>query len=113
MTHQFGDVIKEKMILNKFGIVVEESWKLLSKQYPYCRLDEYVIMPNHFHGILVIDPTDVGTSRDLSLQQSARKSKSLSELVGAFKTKSSKEIHLLGNKTFKWELEKNIENMDF
>ena len=53
-------------------------------------------MPNHFHGIITI----VGTGRDLSLQP---KTKSLSELVGAFKTTSSKRIHQLGMPSFQWQ----------
>ncbi len=44
-----------------------------------------------------------GTSRDLSLQPACIKIKSLSELVGAFKTISSKEIHQSGFKDFRWQ----------
>ena len=141
MKHQFGEVEKGKINLNEFGMIVNNCWNWLPEQYGYCRIEEYIIMPNHFHGIIIIDPTDVGTSRDLSLQRTAIKIKPLSELVGSFKTKSSKEIHFKGNKTFKWqrsfydriirnekelyyiqqyikqnpmkwEIEKNIENLD-
>jgi REP element-mobilizing transposase RayT len=103
MIHQFGEVEKGKMILNDFGRILDNLWNWLPEQYGYCRIDEYVIMPNHFHGILIIDPTDVVTSRDLSLQKEEIKIKPLSELIGVFKTKSSKEIHLKGNKSFKWQ----------
>ena len=50
----FGEIINRSMQLNKYGIIVRDTWEWLAKQYPYVRLDEYVIMPNHFHGILWI-----------------------------------------------------------
>jgi REP element-mobilizing transposase RayT len=51
-------------------------------------------MPNHFHGIIIIDP---------SLITSDIKIKSLSELIGAFKTTSSKIIHSTGLEVFCWQ----------
>lgn len=61
MISQFGEIKNEKMVLNEFGNIVDEWWNWLSKQYPYCELDEYVIMPNHFHGIIIINPSLVGS----------------------------------------------------
>jgi putative transposase len=34
--------------------MIEKWWKELEKKYPHIRLDEYIIMPNHFHGIIEI-----------------------------------------------------------
>ena len=100
MKQYFGKVENEKMILNEFGKIVESKLEWLTKQYSYVDIDSYVIMPNHVHAIIILDTVDVGTSRDLSLQI---KIKSLSELVGAFKTVSSKQIHLTGLAEFKWQ----------
>ena len=57
-------------------------------------------MPNHFHGIICIvnnDPVvagrDVGTGRDLSLPKPCKPPKPIPQLIGAFKTTSSKRIH--------------------
>jgi REP element-mobilizing transposase RayT len=102
MEQHFGEVINGRMKLNNRGKIVDVWWSWLSEQYLYCELDEYIIMPNHFHGIIIINSVNVVTSRDLSLRENT-KIKSLSELIGAFKMKSSKEIHLAGNKTFKWQ----------
>ena len=49
----FGDVENGKMILNKYGGVVDLFWNYLSEKYPI-EVDEYIIMPNHFHGIINI-----------------------------------------------------------
>lgn len=90
MIQCFGVVANEKMVLNEYGNIVEQCW---------LELDYYVVMPNHFHGIIILNP--VGTGRDLSLQKTKRKS--VSELMGVFKTTSSKQIHLAGLQSFKWQ----------
>ncbi|NQV12063.1 transposase [Candidatus Uhrbacteria bacterium] len=105
----FGVCIDGFMNRSQAGHIVENQWRWLSR-YPYVRLDQFVVMPNHFHGILVIDPARQEltesltclerTGRDLSLHA---KVKSLSELVGAFKMTSSKRIHELGNRDFAWQ----------
>ena len=61
----FGNIVDGQMILNTYGQIVEQQWTWLQKQYKYVELDEYVIMPNHIHGIVVID-CSVGNGRDHS-----------------------------------------------
>jgi REP element-mobilizing transposase RayT len=101
MNPYFGRIEKAKMILNDFGKIVEERWKALSKKYESVYLDKYVVMPNHFHGIITFD-NNVGTTHELSLQTS-EKIKSLSHYIGEFKMQSSKQIHQNGLKEFKWQ----------
>jgi REP element-mobilizing transposase RayT len=95
----FGEIVNKKMNLNKYGNFVKQQWLWLENQYKYIKLDEFQIMPNHIHGIIIIIPT-VGTGLDLSLQE---KYLSLSNIVGAYKTTSSKLIHNLGLNSFKWQ----------
>jgi hypothetical protein len=51
----FGKVEKGEMILNPYGKIVNECWDDLPEHYAHCSLDSLVIMPNHVHGIIVID----------------------------------------------------------
>ncbi|MFT3753622.1 MAG: hypothetical protein QM800_12360 [Paludibacter sp.] len=44
------------MKLNNAGIMVEKQWLALTNRFPNIVLHEYVVMPNHFHGILEIVP---------------------------------------------------------
>jgi REP element-mobilizing transposase RayT len=106
--HIFGKIEKGIIILNDYGKIVENQWQWLFKQYDYLKMDQYCVMPNHFHGIIWINPAVVvGNGRDRSLRdnndRSLRKIKPIPELIGAFKTTSSKMIHLSGNHNFKWQ----------
>jgi len=60
-THEclFGAVKNGEMRLNKLGETVEDCWIEIPKQYQHVNLDEYIIMPNHIHGIIVICDTDI------------------------------------------------------
>jgi len=100
------------MILNELGAIAEKQWYWLSEQYPYVILHAFIVMPNHIHGIIEINRNIVGTGRvvgtgrDLSLQHDPSqqpKIKSLSELIGAYKTTVSKQIHLSGFLDFQWQ----------
>jgi REP element-mobilizing transposase RayT len=55
------------MILNDYGNIANKIWNEIRNHFPNCIIDEYIIMPNHIHGILIIDHT-VGKA-NLSSQQ--------------------------------------------
>lgn len=101
----FGNISDGVMVLNPAGEIVKEAWLWLAEQYPYVVLGEFCIMPNHFHGILVIDgvgavrATAVGAVREPPLHQNEppQPIKPLGRLIGAFKTVSTKQINLLRN----------------
>ena len=50
-----GRVANGEMILNQYGRIARDYWMGLPNHYPHCKLDEFVIMPNHMHGIIMID----------------------------------------------------------
>ena len=107
-----GAVEDGAMQLNPYGEIVHQQWEWLHRQYAYLTLDACAVMPNHFHAVL-----SVGTGRDLSLGPDRDayvgdgrdrplqpvKIKPVSELIGAFKTTSSKLIHLAGESSFQWQ----------
>ena len=98
----FGKIDGRKVVLNDIGRMAEMKWKWLKEQYMYIELDEFIVMPNHIHGVIHIN--NVGTGRDLSLQiNTMPKFKDLSGMIGAYKTVTSKEIHLFGYKEFSWQ----------
>jgi REP element-mobilizing transposase RayT len=50
----FGEIVNGQMRLNQCGQIVAQTYQWLSQRYPYIYLDEWIVMPNHFHGIMVI-----------------------------------------------------------
>lgn len=50
----FGDVEDGEVILSQRGKVVEQSWQAISEHFPGVIIDNFVVMPNHFHGIIII-----------------------------------------------------------
>lgn len=46
----FGEVVDKKMILNSVGVLAEEYWIEILKQFPYVEFGNFQIMPNHMHG---------------------------------------------------------------
>lgn len=52
----FGEISKTKqMILSEIGKIAEQSWIEIPSHFPFVELDEFVVMPNHIHGIIIIN----------------------------------------------------------
>jgi REP element-mobilizing transposase RayT len=66
-------------------------WKWLAEHFPGVELDEYVIMPDHLHGIVIMNEPRRGGSQTAPTEI---QSKPLGRLIGAFKTTSTKQIDL-------------------
>lgn len=52
--HWFGKIENGIMFPNAFGKIAAKEWQALSERFPQVELKEFVIMPNHMHGILVV-----------------------------------------------------------
>jgi REP element-mobilizing transposase RayT len=50
----FGNVQGDEMVLNNAGEMVQKAWNDLSIKFPGTIIDEFIIMPNHMHGIIFI-----------------------------------------------------------
>ncbi|MDR2938456.1 MAG: hypothetical protein LBU92_05920, partial [Prevotellaceae bacterium] len=59
--HIFGKVVSGKMVLNEYGKIALNEWIKTPNVRPNIQLGEFVIMPNHMHGIIII--TDTTTRR--------------------------------------------------
>ena len=47
----FGEVVNDEMKLNDVGKITQEEWMKTPSIRPEIELDDFVIMPNHMHGI--------------------------------------------------------------
>lgn len=50
----FGDVVHGVMEPNAMGNIVQRCWDAIPEHMPMVELDEFTVMPNHMHGIIVI-----------------------------------------------------------
>ena len=50
----FGEVVDGVMVLNIAGLMIESWWGQIEVKFPTVSVDAYVVMPNHFHGIVML-----------------------------------------------------------
>jgi putative transposase len=82
----FGDISDGEMILNGAGRTAEKCWMDIPTHFPHIELDEFVIMPNHIHGILSITAA-VGAKNfsPLHPKQMHGPSKTIGSVIRGFK----------------------------
>jgi REP element-mobilizing transposase RayT len=116
--HFFGEIINSEMRLSPIGEYAEKFWMEIPNHFPFIELGNFVVMPNHTHGILIINNTDSVISlhcneMDKSLQCNdstgnqyysdiSPKSGSISTIVRSYKSVVSKHARLL-NTEFNWQ----------
>ncbi|MFB6340218.1 transposase [Saccharicrinis sp. FJH62] len=54
----FGDIDHGRMILSETGKIANKLWLEIPEHFSFVKLDEFVIMPDHMHGIIIIDKKD-------------------------------------------------------
>ncbi|MCA6074645.1 transposase [Fulvivirga sedimenti] len=111
--HWFGNVRDGKMKLSEIGKLADQCWLSIPDHFPFVKLGNHVIMPDHVHGIIIIDrPVDIGNpaeAQDLAplvampkkpLLQSNNifgpQSKNLASIIRGYKigvTKNARKIH--------------------
>jgi REP element-mobilizing transposase RayT len=63
--HLLGEVIKEEVQLSHNGEIVKRHWEDIPNHCENVELDEFIIMPNHIHGIIVLTaPTNDTTTKE-------------------------------------------------
>ncbi|TKJ38450.1 transposase [candidate division LCP-89 bacterium B3_LCP] len=97
-----GEVVEGEMHLSEFGKIVKTCWDDLPNHYPHIKLDDFVVMPNHVHGIIVLTDTEINDEINVGagFAEGTLKGKPaptrhhpLSEIIRALKTFSSRRIN--------------------
>jgi hypothetical protein len=112
---RFGKIINGKMILNDLGNIAHNEWQNLINKYPCVELHEFIVTPNHFHGILQIvvgagfarpddhpDDLEINMGQVLVLGRAnpapttspPPKTITLGNIIGYFKYQTTKKINL-------------------
>ena len=101
--HFFGKCKNGVMKLSTSGAIVQGFWYEITKHFPFIILGEFVVMPNHIHGILILDKanyeessnqptTDETPRKDNLFSQISPKSGSVSVIIGSYKSICTKHI---------------------
>ena len=130
--HSFGKIMNDKMQLSPIGVIADIFWHEIKKHAGFIKLGEFVVMPNHVHGILIIDKFPIGLQSDndiatgnspvetghaLSLQTQLQPQnpqtpgqkrfrnqgkQTISSVIGGYKSVVTNHVHRLGY-SFKWQ----------
>lgn len=109
--HYFGEIVDNKMILSNIGVLADVFWYEIKNHTKNVQLGEFVVMPNHIHGILILDNDDlidVETLHAPSLQKNEQmsnispKPNSVSTIIRSYKSAITKHSNRLGFE-FGWQ----------
>lgn len=119
--HYFGEIVDKKMELNETGKLAYQFWIEIPVHFPFIELGNFVVMPNHMHGILIIDknntnvetgqcPVSTNTNPDTNkidktpgqLRFQNQGKNTISSIVGSYKSVVSKHAHKI-HSGFAWQ----------
>ena len=89
----FGEVVNGKIELNQFGHILAEEWEKSETIRQEIELDAFVVMPNHIHGIVIMN-SDVGATGRSPVRSGPTK-RSVGALIAGFKSVITKRINQL------------------
>lgn len=79
----FGKIINEKTNLSMIGRIVQNEWDEIPNRFPNTRMDAFIVMPNHIHGMIIVGATLVVAQNN---RAGTRPAPTLGEIVGSFKS---------------------------
>ncbi len=85
---QFGDITDGAMRVNHFGKIVGKQWNDIPQRFPVVELDQFVVMPNHIHGVFVVVGAPLAGAQipNGAIGAAARAAPTVGHIVGAYKS---------------------------
>ena len=110
----FGFIDKNKVIFSEIGNIALQCWMEIPKHFSHVKIDEFVIMPNHIHGIIMLDYSRVGPRHGMTLQSKHNRDEkinkfskpvknSVSVIINQFKSSVKRWCNQNGYANFKWQ----------
>jgi REP element-mobilizing transposase RayT len=115
--HFFGRIRHETMYLNEIGKLSRSTWVSLPDRFPGIQLGDFVFMPNHFHGLIIIYqqtniknmPKRFRDQKQKMMEEQKSQLKQpyhppkLGEIIRTFKAASTRRIRVSGIPNFTWQ----------
>jgi len=106
--HYFGDIVSDNnpetqnlasLQGTPIGKIAHDNWLHIANHFPFVELDEFVVMPNHIHGILYINRED---KIDWQINKFGSQSRNLASIIRGYKA-SVKTYATTNNIEFAWQ----------
>lgn len=103
--HHFGKIVNGEMILSNIGVIANLMWYEIRNHQKNVELGEFIVMPNHVHGILILNNINplpaVQTGHALSLAPGQQRfqnrgKNTVSSIIGSYKSAVTKHCNRLG-----------------
>jgi putative transposase len=99
----FGHIEDGKMVLSDSGVIARDCWMEIPEHFPFVKLDEFVIMPDHVHGIIIIESPIVESPKlGDSTVNFYWNSHSLGLIINQYKRACTIKIKMMGE-DFAWQ----------
>ena len=89
----FGQIVEGEMHLSDVGQMVQRLWCAIPERFPYVEIDHFIIMPNHLHGIIVLNPDE----------HTKNCSATLGLVLRRFKALTTRSIRTTNESQFEWQ----------
>ena len=102
---------KNNINFNSIGKLANQFWEEIPKHFPFVELGNFQVMPNHVHGILIINKlnsvetlhSNVSTdTKNVEMSIISPKSGTISTIIRSYKSVVSKHSHYIDT-DFKWQ----------
>lgn len=112
MVELFGQVMNAVMSRNEMGEIAHQMWVEIPKHHTNVKLDEFIVMPNHVHGIIVLragsdvacNVTDISTRNPSSfMSQISPKRGSLGTIIRSYKSAVTNWCHMHDHDDVLWQ----------
>ena len=101
----FGSIFDDQLSLSEIGKIASQYWHEIPAHFSHVKLDEFIIMPNHIHGLIILDYSLIGLCHEMILQsQFSRPIKnSVSVIINQYKSSIKRWCNKNGHSDFQWQ----------
>jgi len=85
--YYFGNISDEGTVsLSDIGLFAQRCWMAIPQHFPFVRLGEFVVMPNHIHGLLIFRRNDPDIKDMVPNKKFQNQKQNLGAIIGSFKS---------------------------